>query len=515
MSFITTKVKDKNIIGIDLGTTNTVASLVIDGKPKIIAHGNKNLLPSIVQQKSKDVFVVGEEAKKALKQSLPNTINVSKRLIGRKMHEIKDFVKSLPYKTTEVCNGDVWIKTDFGKYSPAQIGSKILESVKENATRFLQKFRKSSGSNKIKEDCELASTAINRAVITVPAYFNDSQRQETKNAGKQAGIDVVRVINEPTAAALAYGYKDKYKGEGKGKGNKDGEIIAVYDLGGGTFDISILELSDGLFYVKSTNGDTFLGGEDFDGAFLKLLCDIFATEEGVEIDVEDINTKNKIKIAAEEAKKTLSDKTHTNVYVENILLKNKKITDLDLKVSRTQLENVIKKIANRTVEKCNEALKDAQITNKDVDKVVLVGGMTRMPYIRKLVGDIFGKKPDTSVNPDEAVAIGAAIQGGIISGSVKDAVLLDVIPMSLGIETYGGVFNQIVRKNTSIPFKQEEIFTTSKDNQTEVAIKIFQGEDQNVKNNKYLGEIVLKDIPPAPKNVPKIKVSFTTDNDGF
>lgn len=511
MGFLTKKVKDTNILGIDLGTTNTVAAIMIDNKPTIIADGQNKLIPSIVHFKDKDKVTVGTEAKRLLEKHQDNTIYASKRLIGRKLSEVDDFVKTLPYKTTSTCSGDVWIQTDFGKFSPAVIGGKILNYVKGIGQKFLKK-EKLVGNSKIESD------SIQRAVVTVPAYFNDIQRQETKNAGKEAGLDVVRIINEPTAAALAYGYKNKYKGEGTGKANKSdkkGEIVAVYDLGGGTFDVSILELSDGLFYVKSTNGNTFLGGEDFDAEFVKLICDLHQTEETQVIDLSDRETMNKIKHAAEKAKKQLSDKTTTSIYVENVKTKEGASTDIDMDVSRTQLENVVKKVAMKTVDSCKEAMKDAGVTPKDIDKVVLVGGMTRMPYIRKLTEDIFKQKPDTSINPDEAVAKGAAIQAGIISGSVQDTVLLDVIPMSLGIETVGGVFSKIVEKNTTIPFKQEEIFTTSKDNQTEVAIKIYQGDSEKVDNNKYLGELLLKDIPPAPKNEPKIKVVFTTNNNGI
>ncbi|ORD93440.1 HSP70 [Enterospora canceri] len=485
MAFLTKKVKDTNIIGIDLGTTNTVAAMMINGIPSIIRNKkNRSTTPSVVNQQNKNKFIVGEDAKNLLEKDQYNTIHSSKRLIGRKMAEISTYANTLPYKTTESCNGDVWIKTDFGKFSPAQIGAKILGYVKKFTSEWLKGNKKDSG--------------VQRAVVTVPAYFNDMQRQATKDAGRIAGLDVIRVINEPTAAALAYGLEKKTRGN-----------VAVYDLGGGTFDISILELDNGVFHVKATNGDTFLGGEDFDGEFLKFLVNAFHQSEGIEL--KSPNALVKLKNAAEKAKKELSQKTQTKIVVENII----DGVDFDLNVSRNQLESVIKRVANRTIEPCKTALRDAGLQNKDINKVVLVGGMTRMPYIRSLVQDIFGIVPSHDINPDEAVAKGAAIQAGILSGDVKDAVLLDVIPLSLGIETVGGVFSKMVEKNTTIPFKQEETFTTSKDGQTEVDIRIYQGDRALVRENKELGKITLKNIPKAKKGEPRIKVIFTADANGL
>lgn len=486
MSFITQKIHDNNIIGIDLGTTNTLSSILVNKQPIIIkTPHNDSITPSIVNQKDKTNFIIGNEAKKLLKHDPANTIFSSKRLIGRKFNEVKDYISKLPYKTVESCNGDVWIKTDFSKFSPTEVASKILKYVKDYSEQFLKIYRDTNNS-------------IQRAVITVPAYFNDSQKQATKDAGRIAGLDIVRIINEPTAAALAYGLEKDIKGN-----------IAVYDLGGGTFDISILEIDNGVFHVKSINGNTFLGGEDFDSEFVKFLINIFKEKEGIEI--VDSNGLVKLRLAAENAKKELSVKDTTQIYIENII----DGVDFDVTITKSQLESIIKKIANKTIEPCEQAIKDAGIKKKDIDKVILVGGMTKMPYIKKLVHTIFNKEPLCNINPDEVVAKGAAIQAGIISGDINNAVLLDVIPLSLGIETVGGVFNKIVNKNTTIPFKQEETFTTSEDNQTEVDIRIYQGEKPFAIDNKNLGKITLTNIPPMKKGIPKIKVIFSADNNGL
>lgn len=474
-------VKDFNVIGVDLGTTNSVVSIMRDGKPIVLKNElGASTTPSVVRLGSPEL--VGEEGKKLLVTDSLNTIFASKRLIGRKYKdlEIQEYLKSLPYKTVPSCNGDVWISTSLGKFSPAQIGAKVLNKMKNIAEKFLQ-------------------TAVSRAVVTVPAYFNDSQRQATKDAGRIAGLDVIRVINEPTAAALAYGLDKKAVGN-----------IAVYDLGGGTFDITILEVDDGVFHVKSTNGDTFLGGEDFDAEFMKFLINLHEQNEGQKLDRKRIS-REKLRVAAEKAKIELSTKPATRVIVDNITDGQ----DLDLEIKREQLESIARRVAQRTVEPCEKAVKDANISKKDIKHVILVGGMTRMPMIRRLVKDIFGIEPLADVDPDEVVAQGAAIQAGVLCGSVDNVLLLDVIPLSLGIETLGGIFNKIIGRNTTIPFKQTETFSTSEDNQTEVDIRIYQGERPLVASNKHLGAIKLKNIPPAPRGKPKIDVTFEADSNGI
>jgi len=469
------------VIGIDLGTTNSASSYIVDGKPAIItSFSGKNTMPSIVNF-AKSGEIVGDDARSLLSSSPSNTIFASKRLMGRKFADgdIKEYLKSLPYKTTESCNGDVWIKTDFGKFSPVQIGSKILGKIKKYSENFLGR-------------------EVKKAVITVPAYFNDTQRQATRSAGKLAGLDVLRIINEPTAAALAYGLDKKESGH-----------VAVYDLGGGTFDISILELSNGIFHVKSTNGDTFLGGEDFDEEIAKFIANMYEQKEEARLD-RTPETMHRLKLVAENVKKTLSERDSAPVFVENI----QDGTDFEFTMTRQQMESVIKRIANRTVLPCEQAIKDARIRKEDIKHVILVGGMTRMPYIRGLVKSIFNRPPHVDINPDEAVAHGAAIQGGILSGDIEGVLLLDVTPLSLGIEVLGGVFSKIVDRNTTIPFKQTERFSTSKDGQEEVDIKIYQGERGMVKDNMYLGEIKLKNIPHAPRGEPKIDVTFEADANG-
>ncbi|XP_077301505.1 uncharacterized protein LOC143922146 [Arctopsyche grandis] len=471
-------VKDSHIVGIDLGTTNSAVA-VMQGRIPIVLKNefNKTTTPSIVRNN-----LVGEEAKKYLIEDPLNTIFASKRLMGRKFKdsEIQNYIKELPYKTTSSCNGDIWIKTNLGKFAPSQIGAKILNKMKEIGEKALKH-------------------PIVRAVVTVPAYFNDSQRQATKDAGKIAGLDIIRIINEPTAAALAYGLDKTAIGK-----------IAVYDLGGGTFDISILEVEDGVFHVLSTNGNTFLGGEDFDNEFSNFLINFYNQTENENLNKTNISIE-KLKEASEKAKIELSNKMSTNIFLENIYPGK----DLDLKITREQLENVIKKIANKTIEPCEKALKDAKINKNEIKHVILVGGMTKMPFIRKLVKNIFKIEPTTTINPDEAIAQGAAIQGGVLSGTLDNVLLLDVNPLSLGIETMGGIFSKIINRNTTLPFKETEIFSTSEDNQKEVDISIYQGERGLVKENKKLGEIKLKNITKGPKGTPKISVSFECDSNGI
>lgn len=487
------KVRDPYVVGIDLGTTNSVVAIMKNQKPVVLKneYGNPTT-PSIVKLGYQEV--VGEDARKYLQEDAQNTIFASKRLIGRKFGdpELQEYIKALPYKTAKSCNGDIWIKTTMGKYSPAQIGAKILTKMKRIAENAL--FRDERTKEEIPED-----KIIRRAVITVPAYFNDAQRQITKDAGRIAGLDVIRVINEPTAAALAYGI-DK-----TGTGN-----IAVYDLGGGTFDISILELDNGIFHVKSTHGDTFLGGEDFDNEFMKFIINMHEQQEDTKLDRKKIAIE-KLKAEAEKAKIELSSKQKTNIFIENIIPG----IDLDLSITRDQLESVVKRIAQRTIGLCEKALRDADLEKRDIKHVILVGGMTKMPYIRRLVKEIFGIEPNVTVNPDEAVAQGAAIQAGILCGSVDNVLLLDVTPLSLGIETLGGIFSKIINRNTTIPFKHTETFSTSEDNQTEVDIRVYQGERALVADNISLGSVKLKNIPKAPRGRPKIDVTFEADSNGI
>nr|AMT91995.1 heat shock protein 70 [Hepatospora eriocheir 'edible crab parasite'] len=484
--FLKSRNVDKNIIGIDLGTTNSLAAYIKDNKSIVIKDTDgKKVVPSIVYL-SNNEELIGNKAKNMLITDPLNTIFASKRLIGRKLSDSifksdnENFLQKLPYLTKEDCSGRVKIITEKGVFSPVEIGAKILKYIKEYVSKVIGKD-------------------VGSAVITVPAYFNDTQRQATKDAGQLAGWNVLRIINEPTAAALAYGLDKKREG-----------YIAVYDLGGGTFDISILEIKDGIFQVKSTNGNTFLGGEDFDSEFVKFLANMFHMKEGIDIS-SNKEALNKLKISAEIAKKKLTDRKNVNVFVENIV----DGLDFDVDVSREQFNSSVKRVALRTIEPCEEAVKDAGITKDQIKDVVVVGGMTKVPLVREIVKDIFKIEPKTDIDPDEAVAKGAAIQGGIISGNIKDALLLDVIPLSLGIETLGGVYSKIINKNTTIPFKQTETFSTSKDNQTDVEINVFQGERLMVEDNIQLGKIKLSNIPKAKRGVPKIDVTFEADVNGI
>lgn len=467
------------IIGIDLGTTNTCAAYLKNNIPKIITNLNaQRTTPSIVSYYNKNILL-GENAKN---KNAKNTIFAVKRLIGKKYDDIKDYVKNLPYNTFPYKNGDVWIKLENKKISPVQVSAEILKNVKEFSEKFLNE-------------------KVKKAIITVPAYFNDSQRQATKDAGKIAGLNVLRVINEPTAAALAYGL-DK----------SPDSIIAVYDLGGGTFDISILEIKNGVFEVLSTNGNVSLGGEDIDNEIKDQIASRFERENNVKLNADDLH---KIKKEVEKLKIELTNADEAQISIPNIFQKNEKQLDLLYTYTRKEIEDIVRHIINKTIEPCKQAIKDAKICKKDIKHVILVGGATRMPLVRQTAKEIFNKEPEMGVNPDEVVAKGAAIQGGILKGEVNDIVLLDVSSLSLGIETIGGLFSRIIKRNTTLPTKQTQTFTTSEDYQTEVEIKIYQGERPLVKHNKYLGELILKDIKPMKKGIPRIDVTFESNADGI
>ncbi|MDA0902304.1 MAG: molecular chaperone DnaK [Proteobacteria bacterium] len=475
------------VIGIDLGTTNSCVAIMEGKNTKVIENAEgKRTTPSIVAfTKDSEEKLVGDSAKRQAVTNPENTVFGIKRLIGRRFDDptTKKDQELVPYKIVKSGNGDAWVEVKGEKYSPSQISALTLQKMKETAENYL-------------------GEKVEKAVITVPAYFNDSQRQATKDAGKIAGLEVLRIINEPTAAALAYGLE-----------KKEGQTIVVYDLGGGTFDVSVLEIGDGVFEVKATNGDTFLGGEDFDMAILEFLIAEFKKDSGIDLSKDPLALQ-RLKETAEKAKIELSSALETEINLPYITADASGPKHLNVKLSRSKLEQLVDALITRTIAPCEKAIKDAGLKPSDIDEVILVGGMTRMPKVHEVVKKFFGKEPNKGVNPDEVVAIGAAIQGGVLAGDVKDVLLLDVNPLSLGIETAGGVFTRLIDRNTTIPTNKSQTFSTAADNQTAVTIKVYQGEREMAAANKLLGEFNLEDIPPAPRGLPQIEVTFDIDANG-